>query len=263
MLHITEHQRIQTGSSSSRLQFETESFLRYLVLDGKRAYNLGLCCQTCSLLFERLPGADQTLEIDATAEALRGGVGALDEDVVRAIGRGLPLGEYEVLLADATLQQASAGDANDYFSHEQIELWGENHFQGLPHNLHATYYRAGDRDLGQGRTLFNFIVPIFSADSLNQTTAKQYAEALHTKAPGTAVSIAVLEVRSPYTGSPDVNPQGLEHWFLTHYLLDGHHKLHAACDAGKPIQLLSYIALSECMATREQVDEVVAALSAP
>ena len=139
MLHIREHKWIKTGSSNSRLQFETESFLRYLVLDGKRAYTLGLCCQTCSLLFERLSGANQTVEIEATAEALRAGVNSLNDEVVDVIGKGLPEGEYAALLAGTPVRQASPGDANDYFSHEQIELWGEDNFWCLPHDPRISY----------------------------------------------------------------------------------------------------------------------------
>jgi hypothetical protein len=32
-----------------------------------------------------------------------------------------------------------------------------------------------------------------------------------------------------------------EHWVLTHFLLDGHHKIEAAARAGRPIRLLSFV----------------------
>ena len=104
---------------------------------------------------------------------------------------------------------------------------------------------------------------MFPTKWLSMTTVEEYREALRTKASGTAISIAVLEIRSPWDSSPDRNSQVLEHWCLTHYLLDGHHKLNAAFEAGKPLHLLSFIALSEGISTREQVDEAVSALSAP
>lgn len=261
MLQIREHTTLKTGSSNSRLRFETDSFVRYLVLDGKRAYTLGLCCQTCSLLFERLSGANQTAEIESTAEALRAGVQSLNDEVVDVIGRGLPEGEYLAALAETPVQQAFPGDDHDYFSHEVIKLWGEDTFWCLPHNPRIPYYRAGDQDLGQGRRLFNFIVPMFPAKWLTMTTVDKYVEALRTKASGTAVAIAVLEVRSPGNSAGDPKPQVVEHWCLTHYLLDGHHKLHAASETGKPLQLLSFIALTEGISTRKQVDEAVSALS--
>lgn len=42
-----------------------------------------------------------------------------------------------------------------------------------------------------------------------------------------------------------------EHWCLTHFLLDGHHKLEAAATAGRPVRLLSLLALGEGMSGAE------------
>jgi hypothetical protein len=88
-------QPISTGSSDSRLRFEAERGPvgvgnRYLLIDGERAYNLGIDCQTCELLFQRLPGANQSVEIEKTAEALRKGVGSLADPIVEVLGAGLP-----------------------------------------------------------------------------------------------------------------------------------------------------------------------------
>jgi hypothetical protein len=193
MLHIREHKWLKTGSPTSRLQFETGSGLRYLLLDGKRAYSLGIGCQTCSFLFERLSGANQEVEIEATAEALRQGINALNEGVVEVVGLGLPKGEYKTLLAEAPVKQVLPGDKNDYFLNEQIALWGEDNFWCLPHHPRISYYRAGDRDLGNGRKLFNFIVPMFPTKWFTMTTVAEYMDALRTKASGTAVSIIGLK----------------------------------------------------------------------
>jgi hypothetical protein len=39
----------------------------------------------------------------------------------------------------------------------------------------------------------------------------------------------------------DVGEDYYEHWVLTHFLLDGHHKIEAAASAGRPIRLLSFV----------------------
>ena len=96
---------------------------------------------------------------------------------------------------------------------------------------------------------------------LTMTTVSEYAEALRTKAPGTAVSIAVLDVKGPADWNDDREPDPVEHWCLIHYLLDGHHKLHAASESGKPFRLLSFVALSQGVSTRAQIEEVVRVLS--
>lgn len=258
MLSITEHRWLKTGSSTSRLQFEIDRGNRFLLLDGKRAYYLGFGgCQTCSFLFERLAGANQAMQIEATAELLRAGVYSLDDDVVGLIGRGLPEGEYNVILADAPVTRVKPGGANDYFMTEQIALWGEDNFWCLPHDPRVPYFRAGDGDIGDGGRLFNFVVPMFPTRWLTMTTVSEYMENLRTKASGTAVSVAILDVRSPADWGEKRTPNPVEHWCLTHYLLDGHHKLNAAAEARKPLRLLSFIAGFHGVCDKEQIDTVV------
>jgi hypothetical protein len=83
------------------------------------------------------------------------------------------------------------------------------------------------------------------------------------KGSGTAVAVSVLDVKGPadWVGEEPSGP--LEHWCLTHYLLDGHHKLHAAHLSGRPLRLLTFVALSQGVSTKEQVDEVLRLLSDP
>ena len=266
MLRVREHKWLKTGSPNSRLKFESDIGpvgigLRYLVLDGKRAYNLGINCQTCSFFFERMSGAIHSVEIQETADALRHGVNSLNEKVVGTVGQGLPEGEYLTLLAETLVELIRPGGSGDYFVKEQVALWGEDTFWCLPDNPRVPYYRAGECDLGQKRRLFNFVVPMFPTKWLTMTTVSEYAEALRTKAPGTAVSIAVLDVKGPADWDDDREPDPVEHWCLIHYLLDGHHKLHAASESGKPFRLLSFVALSQGVSTRAQIEEVVRVLS--
>ena len=99
MFHVLQRKPLKAGSSTSRLRFESDIGpvgvgSRFLLLDGKRAYDLGINCQTCATLFQRLPGANQSLKIQETAEALRHVVQSLDEEVVSTVARGLPEDEY-------------------------------------------------------------------------------------------------------------------------------------------------------------------------
>jgi hypothetical protein len=43
------------------------------------------------------------------------------------------------------------------------------------------------------------------------------------------------------------------HWGLTHFLLDGHHKLQAAAETGRPLRLLSLLSVEGSLATPDQV----------
>jgi hypothetical protein len=262
MLRILERKWTKTGSSNSRLKFDSKLGaagigLRYLMLDGERAYNLGSNCQTCSFLFERLPGANKSVEIQDTADALRRGVNSLNEDVVNIIGLGLPEGEYLLALAETSVKLVRPGESDDYFAGEQIALWGEDNFWCLPHDPRVPYYRGGARDLGEGRKLFNFVVPMFPTKWLTFRAVSQYVAELSAKGSGTAVSLTVLDVKGPALWKGEPQPDPSEHWCLTHYIVDGHHKLHAASEARQPLRLLSFVALSQGVSTREEVEEAV------
>jgi hypothetical protein len=53
------------------------------------------------------------------------------------------------------------------------------------------------------------------------------------------------------------------HWGLTHFLLDGHHKMHAAAESGRPVQLLSLLSLDGSLATAAEVTTVPRLRSQP
>jgi hypothetical protein len=61
---------------------------------------------------------------------------------------------------------------------------------------------------------------------------------------------------SDWAGYPDIT----EHWCLSHYLLDGHHKLNAAAERGTPVSILSFLAVDKGVSTREQVAEAIETL---
>ena len=47
------------------------------------------------------------------------------------------------------------------------------------------------------------------------------------------------------------------HWGLTHFLLDGHHKMQAAAEAGRPLQLLSLLSVEEGLSDQLDVDRLM------
>jgi len=67
-----------------------------------------------------------------------------------------------------------------------------------------------------------------------------------------------LDVKQPanWNGNPNLT----EHWCLSHYLLDGHHKIYAAAELGMPVSILSFLALQEGVSSQEQVAQVIGTL---
>ena len=233
---------------------------RYLTLLDERAYFIGGACDSCTFLFERMGGANRNVSSEKTADALRGGLERLEDTLVGTISKAVPQGSYRVSLLELAPNLVRPGAEGDYFTHEQVELWGTDRFWDLPHNPKTEYYRTLSAPLGSSRRLFEFVVPMFPKGWLSEKTVRTYADRLSAGERPTALAISVLDVRGPTTREegPTVN----EHWCLAHYLLDGHHKTYAAYLAEKPLTLLSFLTTAESVATEENVDRVLEVLTA-
>jgi hypothetical protein len=151
--------------------------------------------------------------------------------------------------------------ADDYFSHEQVALWGIDPFWGLPHYLKTEYYRSLTRNIGNGKALFEFAIPMVSKHWLEKETWSWFTERINTAAKPTALAITILDVKGP--ADWDGDPAITEHWCLAHFLLDGHHKMYAASRANKPITLLSFLAVNECIASEDEIERTLQLLSSP
>lgn len=156
--------------------------------------------------------------------------------MIREKTRGLRISGS--ILGESSVEEVTPGAENDYFVRERIALWGEVIFWCLPRDPRMPYFRAGDQNMGDGRRLVNFVVPMFQMKWLTLFSESEHLEAIETKSSGTAVSIAILDVRGPADGRGNKRDP-VEHWCLTHCILDGHHKLHAASRSGEPLRLLA------------------------
>lgn len=54
-----------------------------------------------------------------------------------------------------------------------------------------------------------------------------------------------------------------EHWVVSHFLLDGHHKIEAAAASLRPTRLLSLVDERISIASRQEVESMVVARSQP
>lgn len=151
--------------------------------------------------------------------------------------------------------KVSLGSGSDYFSNEQIKLWGVDGFWNLPHYPKIEYYKSLVKDFGEKRKLFEFIVPMHPENWLKAEEIDSYKARIKSGQKPTALSVSVLDVKQPATwdGEPDVT----EHWCLAHYLLDGHHKMFAASVENRPITMLSFLAIKESVATEENISTLL------
>ncbi|MGW8761009.1 hypothetical protein ACWGN5_00775 [Streptomyces sp. NPDC055815] len=257
MIKTGRTRRMGVPAAEARVRFEAEQGAyggaapgrRVLVVDGEPAFELSFWCGTCAFLFSRLEGARQTLSLDTVQEQLAGALaGPDDEGVIAAFGALLPEGEYLPVLLRVKPRLVVPGQDGDYFSGEQVDTWGLDQFWGLPQYPHTPYYRTFETPVDASAHLYEFVVPMVPPTWNARERVEEYADLMSRGTVPTAVAVSTLDVCEPATGAP---ADHYRHWGLTHFLLDGHHKLEAAATAGRPVQLLALLALGEGLARPE------------
>jgi hypothetical protein len=268
MIKCDEPRRLGVPDPEARLRFETEQRegggrpgRRVLVVDGEPAFELSNWCGTCPLLFRRLVTANKTLSLEGVRERLSGTpAGSGDDGVIGAFGALLPEGDYLPLLLRVEPRLVIPGQEGDYFSGEQVDSWGLDQFWGLPEYPRTPYYRTFETAVDASAHLYEFVVPMVPPTWNERERVEEYVELMGRGAVPTAVAVSTLDVCEPAGGFGDDQSR---HWGLTHFLLDGHHKLDAAATAGRPVQLLSLLALGEGLADAEECARLPALRAQP
>ncbi|WP_202460002.1 hypothetical protein [Streptomyces sp. SID1328] len=245
--------RLGVPSSEARLHFDAElqelgggPRRRLLMVDDEPAFELSFYCGTCPLLFRRLETARARLSLESMQERLSGPLDDPDDGgVIAAFGVLLPEGEYLPLLLSVEPQLIIPGKEGDYFSDEQVASWGIDQFWGLPEYPHTPYYRTFETAVDTDAHLYEFVVPMVPPTWNDRERVEKYIALMEQGTAPTAVAISTLDVCQPDSSFGD-DPS--VHWGLTHFLLDGHHKLEAAAAAGRPVRLLSLLTLGESLA---------------
>jgi hypothetical protein len=235
---------------------------RLLLLRERPAFELSHWCGTCPFLFERREGADGTLSDQRMSGRLRDGLTELDDDVLQAYGSLLPDGDYVPLLLTIVPELVAPSEPRDYFSHEQVATWGVDTFWGLPAHPRTVYYRTYETPVSDEQHLYEFVVPMVPPTWNDRATVDQFIELLRGECltPPTAVAVSTLDVCQPASGH---GTDHYEHWALTHFLLDGHHKLEAAARLGVPLTLLTLLSVGGSLVNDADLARIAAIRSRP
>jgi hypothetical protein len=223
---------------------------RLLWLDGEPAFELSFWCGTCQFLFQRLEGATSTCSIDDVERVLADGLQGIDDDMVARFGSLLPRGEYLPLLLHLEPRLVRPAQSGDYFAEEQVATWGPDAFWGLPEYPGTPYYRTYEATIGVDAHLFEFVVPMVPPPWNDPERVAMYTADLAGGAIPTAVAVSILDVCAP---AVDQGTDYYTHWALTHFLLDGHHKMQAAAEAARHLRLLSLLSVDASLGSPEQV----------
>jgi hypothetical protein len=212
----------------------------YLTIGGVRVLDLGFDCPSCTIIFGRIDPARLPMSPAVLASRLADGLAELDEpalDMVRAVA---PSGNYIASLLRVQPRPVSPGSAEDYFANEYWRCTSRDHHPG------QAYYRGQSSDPRRYVTpagdsldyaFHELIVPLYPPDACDAGRVQQFRVELLQGAVPTAIAISFCDVAYGRYPAPDTSG----HLVLTHYLLDGHHKMRAAADEGRAITLLSLL----------------------
>ncbi|MFD8581993.1 hypothetical protein ACFV2A_03785 [Streptomyces californicus] len=105
---------------------------------------------------------------------------------------------------------------------------GVDQFWGLPQYPHTAYYRTFETVVDTDAPLYEFAVPMVPPTWKERERVEEYLALMERGTALTSVAISMLDVCRSALGLAD-DPAA--HWDLTHFFLDGYHKLEAAATA--------------------------------
>lgn len=224
---------VNVTHGKGRLSFTTRDdqgrpWWRDLDLDSQPLYRIGNLCDTCEAIFSRAAEAQMPLAPHELAARLRAGLDDLPMDVIDSIAAILPDGHYAAGLL--TISPA-------YFPSASLMRGSRSHMIRQKTTLTSTVM------------LPEVFLPLIDEDQYDPAAIEAYEKVLAQGRQPTALALSVLDARYPSGKAYE--------WQLAHFLLDGHHKIMAACRVGQPISLLSFYALDQSFAAQADIDQVL------
>ncbi len=212
---------------------------------------LNTWCGTCPAFFNQIE-TPEIADLDVVHDQLNTGLDGIDDEVLRLYSQRLPASTYTVLLLEFTARLVMPGSDLDYFSTEQIVTWGED-LDPPDYKVTTPYYRTFEAPAASNRHLYEVVVPMVPP-TWNDRSRVEHYEA--NDGLPTVVAYSVVDVLQP---AMDYGDDYYEHVVLTHFLLDGHHKLEAAAATQRPIRMLALIDEHASLATAADLVSTVEA----
>jgi hypothetical protein len=241
---------------------------RYITLDSQPVFMTGNHCGSCGFFFQRVGGEGVGLSSSEISSRLNSGLDGIDEEIIDATRPLLPTGRYTPTMYTITPRLTELGAPDDYYTGERTVMWGDPSafWQGVEGGPKTAYYRARTIPFDDNKALYEFIVPFGSFDDLDAQRVDAFESDIRGGSRPTALALTLLSVQalSPwweYDETPWLAPDIEEHWCVTHYLIDGHHKTLAASRVGLPLSLLSLMTDEGYRSKREDIERALKLLA--
>lgn len=245
----TKQRLIGAESSSSSVAFEQDGEGDklgdwVLTIDGRRAFDLGYPCESCTWIFRRVGDASLRMSPREVSERLGSGAISLDDDTLLGIlAQAVPAGQYTASLLGVCPTLIQPGDPGDYFANEFSKS-----SKYRAHNPGAAYYRTISRrftaeeiEAKEAELFVELVVPLYPVERCLTPVVSDWAARLRQGATPAALAVSIISCVHLYDWGYNFEPDPPTHWVLTHYLLDGHHKMLAASRERRPLKLLSLL----------------------
>jgi hypothetical protein len=109
--------------------------------------------------------------------------------------------------------------------------------------------------------LYEFIVPMVPPGWNNRDRVQHYRDLMDRGVTPTAVALSTLDVCQPAMDDESTDYYG--HWGLTHFLLDGHHKLEAAASSNSKVQVLALMSFDGSLSSADDIARLPELLGQP
>jgi len=207
---------------------------RQVRVRGLTAYNQGTMCDTCPFLYQQVENITPSLSGVNVSNMLRSGLSSISIEMVNSISTLLPSGDYAVAKL-TTLPKFI-----------EIKKWIVKRDVKLGYAVGYGYI-GSDFFLGREIQVDPFgyveesILPLYSLNYLDRKTIDQYKHHFGMGKKPTALALTIVDGKHSMMGDAFDAPDAFN---LMHFLLDGHHKVMAAYEAGAEIDILSFFRIT-------------------
>lgn len=226
MSQLLTYKYANITKSSSPIAYKSGGYYqRYLTVNGQDLANTGIDCETC-LFYLEVSGGD-IKRSEEISNRLNQGLTDINPEMINELSAIIPRGRYFVSLLKI---------------YPRIKKNNED----------KEYYKVGSRTFRNVKKIEEYLAPIQKIDALNSDRINEYVASLHAGKMPIALSLSFLDLKRP------LNEVYYEETSLfSHFLIDGHHKVHASYLAKKPILLLSFLSIDYSFSKLDDMKRVL------